>query len=229
MYLKVAAGSDPIRHTGASLGGNNPSTPWSRVRAGKRPSGDTSFWTGVEPYADLWRWDFYSYWMEMRSWQNEDGTGSVFFGNSFLLEPTPGRRVRAGPELRHGEWVCLELMVKVNDPVSARNGEQAFWIDGRLFRKNGQIVSHLGDGFPNGRRFRDKWSPDPGGAPFEGFRWRSSPDLLVNFVRLYLYTEQDDRDLSVRFDDVVVATSYIGPLSPGVSRAPIRNDASSPR
>jgi len=215
MYVKIGAGSDPIHHFGANLGGNNPPTPWPAVNAGKRSRGDASFWTGVEPYAETWRWDFYTYWMEMRSWQNDDGSGSSFTGNAFLREGAAGGWASAGPEVRRGEWICVELMVKVNDPVSARNGEQALWIDGKLVRKDGQIVSHLGAGFPKGSWLRDKWSPDPRGSPFEGYRWRSSPELLVNFVWLYVYTEQDGYDIPVYFDDVVVATRYIGPLYNG--------------
>ncbi len=215
MYVKIAAGSDPIHHFGANLGGNHPPTRWPRVDAGKRTRGDASFWTGVEPGGDAWRWDFYTYWMEMRSFQNDDGSGSVFTGNAFLREGAAKSWAAAGPAVRRGEWVCLEMMVKVNDPVGARNGEQAFWIDGKLVRKDGQLVSHLGAGFPRGSWLRDKWSPDPHGLPFEGYRWRSSPDLLVNYLWLYVYTEEHGYDIPVHFDDVVVATRYIGPLYTG--------------
>jgi hypothetical protein len=108
----------------------------------------------------------------------------------------------------------VELMVQVND-LGQSNGEQAFWIDGRLVRDNGQIISHLGPGYPNGSWLRDKWSPDPAGEPFEGFRWRTAADLLVNYVWLYVYTEEDSYDIPVWYDDVVGATSYIGPLYTG--------------
>ena len=215
MYVKFGAKSDPLHHFGATLGGNQPSTPWPQVDAGKRPPGDGSFWSGLEPYAESWRWDFYTYWMEMRSSENEDGSGSGAYGNAFLREGASRGWVAAGPEVRRGEWVCVETMVKVNDPITARNGEQAFWIDGKLVRKDGQIVSHLGPGFPRGSWLRDKWTPDPKGAPFEGFRWRSAPELLANFVWLYLYTERDGYDIPVAFDDLVVATSYIGPIAAG--------------
>ena len=215
MYVKIAAGSSPLKHFGTSLGGNHPPTPWPRVDAGKRTRGDSSFWTEVEPYGDAWRWDFYTYWMEMRSYEHEDCSGDVAYGNSFLREGAAQSWVPAGPEVRRGEWVCVELMVKVNDPVDARNGEQAFWIDGRPVRMDGQVVSHLGPGFPRGSWLRDKWSPDPDGQPFEGFQWRNARNLLVNYLWLYAYTENDRADISVQFDDVVVATSYIGPLSDG--------------
>ena len=41
------------------------------------------------------------------------------------------------------QWTCVEEMVKLNNPVSASNGEHALWL-------NGVKVSHLGQGFPNG-------------------------------------------------------------------------------
>ena len=39
--------------------------------------------------------------------------------------------------------MCVEHMVKLNNPVTASNGEHAIWLDGVK-------VSHLGQGFPNG-------------------------------------------------------------------------------
>jgi hypothetical protein len=53
-----------------------------------------------------------------------------------------------------------------------------------------------------------------GGAPFEGFRWRTTDDLNLNYVWLYLYiTQAPEGHISrVWFDDVVIATDYIGPI-----------------
>jgi hypothetical protein len=118
-------------------------------------------------------------------------------------------------------------MIKMNH-VGDTNGEQAFWIDGKK-------ISHLGKGFPKGRWTFDKffpgqggegvrWSPQKGdrenfkvpegGAPFEGFRWRTVPELKVNYVWLYTYTAMPDgHRIRVWFDDVVVATEYIGPIA----------------
>lgn len=41
-------------------------------------------------------------------------------------------------------WICVELMIKMNDPVDEHNGELALWIDGKL-------ISYLGKGFPKGK------------------------------------------------------------------------------
>jgi len=114
----------------------------------------------------------------------------------------------------------------MND-VGDSNGEQALWLDGKL-------VAHLGKGFPKGRWTFDKFEPlkggggvrwddakgdrehfevPEGGAPFEGFRWRTVPELNVNYVWLYVYTEKEaGHRIRVWYDDVVVATEYIGPL-----------------
>jgi hypothetical protein len=62
-----------------------------------------------------------------------------------------------------------------------------------------------------------------GGTPFEGFRWRKHPELKVNFFWLLFYvTENAARQNNVEpkpvnqvwFDDIVVATEYIGPTAP---------------
>jgi len=218
VYLKFGAQSDVLHHFGTNLGGNNPATPWPDVSAGNRPAGDRSFWTGVEPYGDAWTWDFYTYWMEMRSYQNPDGTGTTFWGNAFLRGTSAENWAPVGPPVVRGEWICVEMMMKINDPPTGHGGEQAFWINGQLWRRGGQIISHLGEGFPTGTWLRDKFSPEPGQAPFEGYRWRNAQDLLINYVWLYIYTEQDGYDIPVWYDDLVVATSYIGPLYSGTPR-----------
>lgn len=60
-----------------------------------------------------------------------------------------------------------------------------------------------------------------GGEPFEGFRWRTSDELKVNFLwLLYNVTEDGARMNKVNpsrvnrvwFDDIVVSTAYVGPV-----------------
>lgn len=201
-YVRIDPDCAAIHHFGTHVGGYNPPTRWPQPFAGIQPPGDKRFTTGVEPFGDDWRWDFYTYWSEMRSspprWQH--------WGNTFVNDD----RARVA----RGEWVCVELMVKMNDP-GERNGEQAFWINGLLQRRDGQITSHLGPGCPRGRWTHDRWRPDPGGEPFEGFLWRTTPELGVNNVWTYLYiTGADDGHVSrVWFDDMVVAREYIGPMA----------------
>ncbi len=203
-YVKFDTNCGPIHHF-FHAGGYNPSTPWPQGGAGEKPVGNERFTTGVEPFGnyDPWRWDFYSYWMEMHICPDDN-----YWGNYFINDPELSAE--------KGEWICLELMMKVNDPVTERNGEMALWIDGQLQYKDGQCTSWLGEGFPNGGWVWDHFTPDPAGDPFEGFRWRSDEELNINFIWLLVYiTKADEGHVSeVWYDQVVVANEYIGPITP---------------
>ena len=216
MYVKFANDCEPVHHFGTCVGGNNPATRWPSVRAGQPTQGDKSFWVGIEPFGKRWQWDYYTYWCEMRGSPPRGQT----WGNSFIHDESL--------QVRRGEWTCIEVMVRMNS-VGDTDGELALWINGRQ-------VSHLGKGFPRGKWTFDKfmpgqegrgvrWNTDQsdreyfqtasGGDPFEGFRFRTAEELNVNFVWLYLYITKGTRGHVNRvwFDDVVVATEYIGPLS----------------
>ncbi|MCA9149680.1 MAG: hypothetical protein KDA92_10290, partial [Planctomycetales bacterium] len=170
----------------------------------------------IEPFGRSWQWDYYAYWCEMRGSPPRGQT----WGNSFIHNDQL--------KVRRGEWTCIEVMVRMND-VGDTNGELALWIDGRP-------VSHLGKGFPRGQWVFDKFMPgrdgegvrwnaaigdresiatQTGGDPFEGFRFRKQPKLNVNFLWLYTYITKGTAGHTNRvwFDDVVVATEYIGPLN----------------
>ncbi|MBI4605157.1 MAG: hypothetical protein HY721_24600 [Planctomycetes bacterium] len=214
-YVKFDPDCAPIHHF-FHVGGYNPPTPWPQGGAGERPRGDERFSTGVEPFGDAWRWDCYTYWMEMRGSPPRGQT----WVNSFVRDP----RVA----VRRGEWTCAELMMELND-VGDSNGEMALWIDGKL-------VSHRGKGFPAGKWTFDKfipgeggesvrWSDEKGGPerfevpaggrPFEGFRWRRDARLDINFLWVLLYvTKAPPGHVSrVWFDHIVAAKEYIGPLA----------------
>ena len=216
-YVKFDPDCGEIHHFGTTIGGNHPATPWPMVRAGTRPDGAKSFWSGIEPFGAAWTWDYYTYWCEMRGSPPRGQT----WGNTFIRDPKL--------KVEKGKWICIEQMIKMND-VGDTNGEQALWIDGKQ-------VSHLGKGFPKGLWIFDKFNPGQGGtgvrwndakgereqftvpkdgAPFEGFRWRTAKELNVNYVWLYVYTSKPDgHRIKVWFDDVVLATEYIGPLAGG--------------
>lgn len=199
-YVKFDPDCAPIHHF-VHVGGYYPATAWPQGGAGTRPSGDERFSTGVESFGDAWRWDFYSYWMGMRSSPDGHSWGHDFINDSALA-------------VIRGRWICVELMMQMNDPVTASNGEQALWIDGKPWGKDGQRISHLGPAFPKGRWVWDSFIPDPEGGPFEGFRWRKTEELNLNFLWLLLYvTKAPPGHVSkVWFDDIVVARQYIGPI-----------------
>lgn len=92
-----------------------------------------------------------------------------------------------------GRWYSVEVMLKANSSPDKADGVQAFWVDGELFG----------------------W--------FDGFRWRTTDKLKINsFWLLFYNTDQparhnkdprpESRQMEVWFDDVVVATEYIGPV-----------------
>jgi len=204
-YVKFDPDCWPIHHFGTHLGGQNPVSRWPNPRAGERPPGDARFTCGVEPYGKAWGWDFYTYWQGM----HVHGDGK-YWGTPFLSQVPK-------PSVERGRWVCVEMMVKMNDPPSAHNGEQAFWIDGRLARHDGQVVSHIGTGFPHGRWTGGWWHPDANEAgTFEGYQWRTAEALALNYVWTYLYiTAAPPGHVSrVWYDNLVIATEYVGPSQP---------------
>lgn len=200
-YVKFDPACAQIHHFGTHMGGYNPPTRWPNPKAGNRPAGDKRFLVGIEPYGKAWRWDFYAYWCEMRP----SPPRGRFWGHDFVNDPNL--------KVVKGKWICVEVMIKLND-VGDTNGEQAFWIDGKLWKRDGQIISHLGKGFPKGKWVVDSWHPNPKGKPFEGMRWRTSKQLLINNLWTYLYiTKAPKGHLSkVWFDHIVVARDYIGPM-----------------
>lgn len=189
-------------HNGIWVGGNNPRSSWPDPRAGELPNGTDRFIAAGEQNNLTNAFDHYNYWMGMR----HDAFGN-YWGNWLLNNPS----VTA----TRGQWVCVEQMVKLNNPVTASNGEHALWL-------NGVKVSHLGLGFPNGFWEGGRFTQDPNGSPFEGFQWRSTSALNINWIWLLNYSPNDPPGFSstMLFDHVVVATSYIGCLGSTVSRVP---------
>lgn len=207
-YVKFGPDADYIHHF-VTLGGYNPSTPYPQGGAGERPRGDGRVTVGIEPFGDYGRfpapgiWNFYTYWHEMKG--SADGK---FWGNSLRpAEPAAVPRDR---------WQCVEVMLKLNSAPEQSDGELALWLDGRP-------VVHFAKGTP-----RSSWTGmgfaklAQGGEPFEGFRWRTSNELKVNFLWLLHYVtdlpsrqnriENPKRTNRVWFDDIVVSTAYVGPL-----------------
>lgn len=115
-YVKFSEDCGDLHHFGPCLGGNLPATPWPSVKAGLRTEGDKSFWSGIEPFGSSWRWDFYTYWCEMRGSPPRGQT----WGNSFIRDPKL--------KVEKGRWICVEQMIRMND-VGDTNGEQALWLD----------------------------------------------------------------------------------------------------
>ena len=99
---------------------------------------------------------------------------------------------------KRGQWYCVEFMARCNTPAKP-DGEAAVWIDGK------KLAHH------------------------KGINWRSSAKLKLNAFWLMLYvTEQSakrNKINTVWFDDVVVATEYIGPPTGRDARAALGPDS----
>ncbi|NQU06856.1 MAG: T9SS type A sorting domain-containing protein [Calditrichaeota bacterium] len=193
-YVKFAVTQHPIHHF-VGFGGNNPPSRSPYPCEGKRPNGDDRFSTELVPFSNLdWVWMPCTYWMNMRR------IPSIYYlGNIFLSDPPN--------QIKRGEWLCIEQMIKCNIPVDSYSGEQAFWI-------NGELILHLGEGFPNGNWIWNQFHLNPDSAAFEGFQWRNDEDLNINYLWLQYYMQEGNRGQrdTCWFDDIVVATEYIGPL-----------------
>lgn len=174
---------------------NPPENQWQSFgKAGLKPDG-SYFCTGMEPW---FAWgknpppgelNLYSYYPDMEV----DSKMNMYWGNGFF-PPGPGKGSQALaskvlPSL--GKWQCWEFMLKANSAPGKPDGEQAMWLDGKLIGK------------------------------FTGIRWRTRMDVKIDAFWLEHYG-MDDGDptkayrkdtQSVYFDDVVVATRYIGPTA----------------
>ncbi len=199
-YVKFDEKCYPIHHF-VHVGGYNPSTRWPQGGAGEKPTGDKRFTTGIEPFGKAWRWDFYSYWMQMRNCPSGKHWGNDFINDKKL-------------KVEKNKWICVELMMKMNDPVNESNGEQSLWINGKQWKKDGQLISHLKKGSPKGKWVWDSFLPNPKGQSFEGFQWRNNKKLNLNFLWILLYITKATKDYvsKVWFDQIVVAKKYIGPI-----------------
>jgi hypothetical protein len=184
-------------HTSVWMGGYNPPTPWPNPQAGVLPVGNDRFSAAAEQNPLTSAFDHYDYWMGMH--QATDGS---YWGNRLLNNPNVTANV--------GGWTCVEQMVKLNNPVTASNGEHAIWL-------NGVQISHLGQGFPNGTWSGGNFTQTPNGSPFPGFQWRSDANLGLNWIWLQNDASNATGTGTALFDHLVAATTYIGCLASGGS------------
>jgi len=178
-------------HTGGMIGGYDPPTSYPQGDAGLkgvRPNGDRLLNLSFEAVGETaHRLDFYNNWIDM---QGADFQG-LYYGRHLLEDLN-----LAVPS----QWTCVELMVALNSPVTEKNGELTVWIDG-------VETASFRPGNPNG--FWDQfgnWQMDTGSPGFEGFMWRDTTSLGLNWVKIQNYNAVP----RVWFDDVVVSTERVG-------------------
>lgn len=196
-YVKYPLSSKGyIHHESVRIGGHNPPSDFHFGQAGKCGLGDKRMSMSYEP-VDEPAMDTYLYWGDMKSWN--DGTSC--YGNDMVNgSPTAGT-------VNWDNWMCIEMMVKLNHPVTAHNGELKIWQDGKL-------VGHWGPGFPNGHWEKDSWFNDPADPPFEGFRWRTDPLLNISYICIEFYDDETPLHAShhIKYSNIVMARQYIGPI-----------------
>lgn len=208
-YVKFPAPYAYIHHF-VTFGGYRPATRWPQGGAGEKPRGDDRVTVGIEPTGDHGHfeppgiWNFYVYWHEMK--KSADGR---YWGNS--LKPSKPALV---PRER---WQCVEFMIKLNSTPEEPDGELALWLDGLP-------IAHFRRGVKRGPWTGMGFMLDENGEPFEGFRWRTTTALKLNFFWLLHYVtinaarqnrvETPQPIAPVLFDNIVVATEYIGPIKP---------------
>lgn len=113
-----------------------------------------------------------------------------FYSYWHEMKPSPDKRYWGNQFLPEGQeviekekWICAEFMLKHNTP-GKRDGEQACWIDGKL-------LGH-----------------------WKGISWRKSETLMANALTLESYiTDRWTKNPVniVEFDNLVIASEYIGP------------------
>jgi hypothetical protein len=209
-YARYEAGV-PWHHSGMWFGGYNPSMSYPSPNAGLRPAGDDRFSIALEPVFDGpsgERFDFYNYWMGMRSWMADpvDDNGTAYYGNALVH--------RNDFTLDEEAWVCLEVHVRLNpDPSSGAGAVLEVWKDDTLMRR-------FDDAGPMGYWIRDKFCPEGSdGAECTDFpapantlldlRYRSVSSLRLNAFWPQNYISGDAMG-SLAFDQMVVATRRVG-------------------
>lgn len=190
-YSKFEKGFDQIgsSHNGGYLAAIAPGVPFATP--GVRADGRNKFMASYENWREDSRTpspgelNVYCYHPEQRS-----EYGDHFFPSGKVL-PFSSRPGDFGPHFvprpdiipELGRWHCFEFMLKANT-VGRRDGRIACWLDGKLI------------------------------ADFPNLRLRDVDTLKMNYAALDLHIRSNTiRPNKKWYDDVVIATAYIGPVS----------------
>jgi hypothetical protein len=211
-YVKYQAGIT-WHHSGLSIKGYNPPSPWPLGLAGLKPNGDDSFSVALEPVFGVGspnpRFDLYAYWMKMHSWMDQPQGDQAYYGNSLVHQ----NAFTADDDT----WICVELHVKLNTDTSSSTGAALdLW-------KNDVLVQHFDEQTPLGCWIKDNFCPAGADGPEctdypslcaqpyvpADLQWRSTSALQVTGIGFGNYITEGVQG-SVQFDDVVVAKARIG-------------------
>jgi hypothetical protein len=183
-YVKFHEKTGYLHHF-VQLLADEPPTPWPKGGAGLKPDGDKKFTTELGPWGREGKVPAPGM-LHFYSYWHEmkpDGHGD-YWGKLFEEDHQD--------PIQPGRWYCLEFMLKANSRPDLSDGAHAFWVDGKKI------------------------------AEFQGMRWRTTDSLKVNTFWLNYYITEfaaksnhdtaTDRVNEVLFDDIVIATEYIGPI-----------------
>jgi acetyl esterase/lipase len=188
-YSKFELGFDQIgsSHNGGFVSAIASTIPFATP--GQRADGKNKFtaalenWRGEAETASPGHLNVYCYHPKMRS-----DYGDHFFPTGLVL-PFSAQPANYGSEFIPrldivpdlGRWHCYELMVQANAAGKA-NGRITFWFDGKL------------------------------AADFPNLQLRDTEELQLNYAGIGLHVKQSPNRANRKwYDDVVIATSYIGP------------------
>jgi len=163
--------------------------PNRQASPGKPADGQNKFWVSFETERgdspSPGRLNVYVYHPEQRTGYGDHiyPTGMIRSGPEKPAPFGPGFVPRPDIIPELDRWYCYEFMVKANTP-GRRDGRIACWVDGKLI------------------------------ADFPGFRLRDVETLKIDLFGVALFMRPNNIRANTRwFDDVVAATSYIGPIA----------------
>ncbi|OGD21681.1 MAG: hypothetical protein A2W03_17250 [Candidatus Aminicenantes bacterium RBG_16_63_16] len=163
--------------------------PNRQASPGQPADGKNKFWVSYETERgdspSPGRLNVYVYHPEQRTGYGDHiyPTGRIRSGPEKPVPFGPGFVPRPDIIPELDRWYCYEFMVKANTP-GRRDGRIACWLDGRLI------------------------------ADFPGFRLRDVDSLKIDLFGIALFMRPNNIRANTRwFDDVVAATSYIGPIA----------------
>jgi hypothetical protein len=194
-YVKYpATDSGYIHHESIWIGGYDPALDYPSPKASICHV-DGRLSVSYEPSERGKQMDNYIYWPGMKNSSTTRCYGNV------LYDP------REVQHVNWDKWMCIELMIKLNNPVTASNGELAIW-------KDGVLVNHWRPGFPAGNWKWGFWIASDSGQNFEGFQWRRTASLNINYIWIEYFDDFSPAGVinHIKYDHIIIAKKYIGPI-----------------
>jgi hypothetical protein len=197
-YSKFDAGFDVTGscHNGGGMSAhyfiNGQATPGVPSNGYNKFLAEFECWRGDAQTASPGYLNVYIYHPEQRS-----NYGDHFFPTGLVMPNTSlpydfGQDFVSRPDMvpELGRWYCYEFMIKANT-VGQRDGRIACWVDGALI------------------------------ADFPNLRLRNADSLKIDRFNLSLHAGSNTvRETRKWYDNVVAATSYIGPMNTGTGVSP---------